>query len=61
MSRLKLVLGLAGLLMALAGIALEAPAVVWAAMAILGTSVVIRSVLAIRARRAEREEEQPPG
>lgn len=58
MSRLKLVLGLAGLLAALAGIALETPAVVWAAIGLLGASAMIRAVIAIRARRAERNAEE---
>jgi 4-hydroxybenzoate polyprenyltransferase len=54
-SRLKQVLGLVGLLAALAGIALENPVLVWTAICLLGASAVIRAVLAIQVRRRERK------
>ena len=38
--------GLAGLILALAGIALESRALVWVAIGVLGVSVVVRLVLA---------------
>jgi hypothetical protein len=53
-SQLRLALGLVGLLMAIAGIALESRLVVWVAIGVLAVSAVIRVVGAVRARRAER-------
>lgn len=55
MNRLKQALGLAGLLLALAGIALEQPFVIWIAIALLATSVVLRAVLSWRERRGRAE------
>lgn len=53
MSHLKLVLGLLGLMAALAGIALQNRWLVWAAIGLLGTSMVIRMILAAKSRRNE--------
>ena len=57
MSRAKLVLGLLGLIAALAGIALDNRILVWVAIGLLGASIVARMITSGRARRAEEEEE----
>ena len=48
-------LGLAGIVLALAGVALESRYVVWAAIGLLGTSVLLKVLQAVRRRRAEND------
>jgi cytidylate kinase len=57
-SQLKQALGLVGLLVAIAGVALESRLVVWVAIGILAVSVLIRAVVSIRSRRGR---EDAPG
>lgn len=56
MTRAKQVLGLLGLLAALAGIALDNRILIWVAIGLLGASIVARMIAAGRARRAEEEQ-----
>lgn len=57
MTQLKQVLGVLGLLTALAGIALNNRLMIWVAMGLLGVSILLRAVIGARTRRAGREEE----
>jgi len=59
--QLKQAFGLVGLLVAIAGIALESRLVVWVAIGVLAASAIIRLVLAVRTRRAESEAEESDG
>jgi len=59
--QLRQALGLVGLLVAIAGIALESRLVVWVAIGVLAASAIIRLVLAVRTRRAESEAEESDG
>jgi hypothetical protein len=56
-TRLKQVLGVLGLLAALAGIALNNRPIIWVAIGLLGASILLRAVIGARERRAEGEEE----
>ena len=56
MSQAKQVLGLLGLIAALAGIALNNRVLIWAATGLLGASIVARAILARQARRAQDDE-----
>ena len=56
MSRAKQVLGLLGLMAALAGIALNNRILIWVAIGLLGASIVARMVAAGQARRAEEQQ-----
>lgn len=51
MNQLKQVLGILGLMAALAGIAFEQPVLVWIAIGVLGASMMLRMVVAARDRR----------
>ncbi len=53
MSQLKQVLGILGLMAAMAGIALQHRWLVWTAIGLLGASMVIRMILGAKARRDE--------
>jgi hypothetical protein len=61
MSRFRLGLSLAGLLIAVLALALEDRRLIWVAIAILGTSLAIRASLAIRGRRSTHRNPRPPG
>jgi len=54
-NRLKQILGLAGIIVALAGLAHDSGVLIWTAIGLLGVSVLLRAVLKVRARRAESE------
>ena len=56
MSRAKQVLGILGLMAALAGIALNNRILIWVAIGLLGASIAARMIAASQARRAEQEE-----
>lgn len=56
---LRQYLGLAGILLALAGVALESHPLVWAAMGVLGLSIALKLVQSFRRRRAEAGMEDP--
>ncbi|HKP27784.1 MAG TPA: hypothetical protein VJU15_00180 [Gemmatimonadales bacterium] len=58
MSRAKQILGLLGLMTAIAGIALENRVMVWIAIGLLALSVLLRIVVQARLRREERSREQ---
>ena len=62
MIQLKQAFGVLGLIVALAGIALSNQTLVWVAIGLLGVSIVLRLLIAQRAREAERgaQEDQPP-
>jgi hypothetical protein len=60
MNRFRLGLSLAGLLIAVLAVARGDRRLTWVAIAILGASLGMRAVLAIRARRAARRD-PPPG
>ncbi len=51
MSRVKLALYFVGTALALLGIAWDNRAVVWSAICVLGTALLLRIVLQVRARR----------
>jgi hypothetical protein len=53
----KQVLGLLGLIAALAGIALNNRILVWVAIGLLGASIVARMIVASHARRSEQEKD----
>jgi hypothetical protein len=57
-SRLKQILGLAGIMLALAGFGLDSRPLVWAAVGVLGLSVLLRLILSYKARRAESHPDQ---
>jgi hypothetical protein len=61
MSRFRLGLSLAGLLIAVLALALDDRRLIWVAIAILGTSLAIRACLAIRDRRVTHRNPPPPG
>jgi hypothetical protein len=61
MSRFRLGLSLAGLLIAVLALALEDRRLIWVAIAILGSSLAIRAYLAILARRSTHRNPRPPG
>lgn len=61
MSRFRLGLSLAGLLIAVLALARDDRRLIWVAMAILGTSLAIRAYLAIRNRRATDRTPPRPG
>ena len=56
MTQAKQALGLLGLIVALAGIALNNRILIWVAIGLLGASIVARMILASRARRAGQDE-----
>jgi hypothetical protein len=56
-SQVKQLLGVLGLLVAVAGVALGYRWMVWVAIGLLGASIVLRMIVAAKARRSE---EQPP-
>jgi hypothetical protein len=55
-TRAKQVLGLLGLIAALAGIGLNNRILIWVAIGLLGASIAVRMLGATHARRAEQEE-----
>ena len=57
MTRFKQAVGILGLLVAVAGVALGYQWMVWIAIGLLGLSIVLRLVISARARRSE---EPPP-
>lgn len=61
MSRFRLGLSLAGLLIAILGLARDDRRLIWVAIGILGTSLGIRLYLGIQDRRAARRGPPPPG
>ena len=50
---LRQYLGLAGILLALAGVALESHTLVWVAMGVLGLSIALRLVQSVHRRRED--------
>jgi hypothetical protein len=54
-NRLKQVFGIAGMLVALAGFALKSRPLIWAAIGLLGLSILVRLVIRIAHRHAESE------
>ena len=56
MNTIKQAVGILGLLVAVAGIALDYRWLVWVAIGLLGLSVILRMVISARARRSE----EPP-
>jgi len=61
MSRFRLGLSLAGLLIAVLALALDDRRLIWVAITILGTSLAIRAYLTIRDRRSTHRNPPPPG
>ena len=55
MSQAKQVLGVLGLLAALAGIALDNRILIWVAIGLLGASIAVRMLIARRTRHEEPE------
>ncbi|HET9514327.1 MAG TPA: hypothetical protein VFO95_10420 [Gemmatimonadales bacterium] len=55
MNRLKQVFGIAGMLVALAGFALQSRPLIWAAIGLLGLSILLRLFIRIAHRHAESE------
>jgi hypothetical protein len=56
---LRQYLGLAGILLALAGVALESHPLVWGAIGVRGLSLALKFVQSVRRRRAEAGMETP--
>lgn len=54
MTLVKQVLGILGLMVAIAGIALGYRWLVWVAIGLLGASIVLRMAIAAKARRSEK-------
>jgi hypothetical protein len=58
-SQVKQLLGILGLLAAVAGVALGYRWMVWVAIGLLGASIIVRMVIAAKARRSEEEPPSP--